>query len=223
MNAWVPLLQTALWVGLIAVLVFRYHAQLGALISALQKRIEGGSSLKAGPFELGEGAKPQSVAAQKERLSDESSTTGTQVLAAPRRTISKSRYLLAEDLVMRKLQAEFGVPIKRQMALGPDARFDGLFTKKDSAFGVEVKYLSRKPLSKDLVGIFQQAVRYVGNLDLNRFTLILVFVFESEDLMSPDVIRTVQGEASLYGEKVVVRLYAFRDLASEFGLSLDDG
>lgn len=223
MNAWVPLFQTALWVALIVWLVLRYHAQLGALIAAVQKRIEHGSSLKAGPFELGEGAKPESVATQKDRLAEESKTTDASTLAAPARESVKSRYLLAEDLVMRKLQAEFGIPIKRQIALGPDARFDGLFAKQGAGYGIEVKYLNRRGSSKELAEMIQQAVQYVAGLGFARFTLILVFVFETEDLMSPEVLRTVQSEVSRHGEKVVARFYAFRDLASEFGLSLEEG
>src|SRR5436309_3289517 len=47
-----PLIQTALWTGLIAGIVWRFHLAIHGLLTALQKRVETGSTLKAGPFEL---------------------------------------------------------------------------------------------------------------------------------------------------------------------------
>jgi len=40
--------------------------------------------------------------------------------------------------------------------------------------------------------------------------------------MSPAIIQGIQNESALLGEKVLVRFYAFVDLA-ESGISLDEG
>ena len=54
MDTFVPLFQTALWVGLILFAVLRFRRQLDEMIEVVETRIEKGAPLKAGPFELGE-------------------------------------------------------------------------------------------------------------------------------------------------------------------------
>lgn len=50
----VPLFQTSLWVALIVGTGIVLRKRIGPLLTALTKRVEGGSSFKAGPFEVGE-------------------------------------------------------------------------------------------------------------------------------------------------------------------------
>ncbi len=57
MAAWVPLLQTLAWVALIIAGAKRFDVQIQTLVDAIQRRIISGSSVKAGPFELGEDVK----------------------------------------------------------------------------------------------------------------------------------------------------------------------
>lgn len=57
MNAWVPLLQTLSWIGLIVFSAHRFSAHLERLFEAIRKRIQSGSSFKAGPIELGKDLK----------------------------------------------------------------------------------------------------------------------------------------------------------------------
>jgi hypothetical protein len=54
MNYWIPLLQTLCWIALIVWLVCHFNREVGAILASVQKRIDRGSSIKAGPFELGE-------------------------------------------------------------------------------------------------------------------------------------------------------------------------
>lgn len=54
LSPYVPLWQTLTWVVLIVVLVFVFRRRLGQLVDAVRARIEKGSSVKAGPFELGD-------------------------------------------------------------------------------------------------------------------------------------------------------------------------
>ncbi len=53
-GAFVPLFQTGLWVLLIVGVGVALRKHVSPMIDALRKRIERGSSVKAGPFELGE-------------------------------------------------------------------------------------------------------------------------------------------------------------------------
>lgn len=54
MEAYVPLLQTLTWVLLILLGAWKYSDHLARTIQVIQRRIEHGSSFKAGPLELGE-------------------------------------------------------------------------------------------------------------------------------------------------------------------------
>lgn len=53
----VPLAQTLVWIGLLCFVAWRYKSHIASILSAIQKRIERGSSFKAGPLELGEDLK----------------------------------------------------------------------------------------------------------------------------------------------------------------------
>jgi len=54
LKDWVPLFQTLSWIGLIAFMVFKFASKLESLLEIVLNRVKSGSSLKAGPVELGE-------------------------------------------------------------------------------------------------------------------------------------------------------------------------
>jgi hypothetical protein len=146
-----PLIQTILWVSLIAVVLWQFYAPIYGLLVALQKRVEAGSSIKAGPFELTEQLKPLDSAKQKEKAASEvaealqTSVDPGSVTAsvATIRTAAnvQARYFLAEDLVLRAIQAEYGATISRQVTAGSDPGFDGAFVTNGRLNIVEVKYI----------------------------------------------------------------------------------
>lgn len=150
MDGLFPLLQTVLWVGLIVGLAWRYHQHSQGILSAVQKRIETGSGVKAGWLEIQAPVLPQDAQQQVARIDQEvAEIVGEESAAiAPitstadensKRSI-KSRYLTAEDLAFREIQSEFGVPVSRQVRIGPN-RLDGFFTSAGSGYAVEVKYV----------------------------------------------------------------------------------
>jgi len=51
MEKWAPVIETGLGVGLVVWLALRYHKPIHGILAALQKRIESGSAVKAGPIE----------------------------------------------------------------------------------------------------------------------------------------------------------------------------
>ena len=53
MEAWIPLLESLVWIGLILYLISRFAIQLQSLFEAIRERVAAGSSFKAGPVELG--------------------------------------------------------------------------------------------------------------------------------------------------------------------------
>jgi hypothetical protein len=54
LSEYVPLFQTLLWIVLIGVTMKMFYRECRGLLEAVRKRVERGSSLKAGPVELGE-------------------------------------------------------------------------------------------------------------------------------------------------------------------------
>jgi hypothetical protein len=68
LEHWGPLLQTVLWVLLITVILWRYHDPIHGILTALQKRIESGSTVKIGQIEL---IQPQTAQQQTEKLTTE--------------------------------------------------------------------------------------------------------------------------------------------------------
>ena len=150
-----PLLQTLLWVGLVAGIVIRFHKPIHGLLSALQRRIEAGSTIEAGPFKLGSDVKPTPPAQQRARSETELAQIvneqlfepvppGTPALAAPaEQTKLRNRFFQAEELAMRAIQTEFNAPINRQISIGNGLEADGAFVRNDELHLVEVKFIVR--------------------------------------------------------------------------------
>jgi hypothetical protein len=70
MEHWGSLVQTVLWVGLIGGAIIWAHKPLHGILTALQKRIEAGSEIAAGPFSLKD-LKPQPAEQQVEKAKAE--------------------------------------------------------------------------------------------------------------------------------------------------------
>ena len=57
LQPYIPLFQSLVWPIFIALLLLVFRKQAGAIVKAIRHRIERGSSVKAGPFEIGEDLK----------------------------------------------------------------------------------------------------------------------------------------------------------------------
>lgn len=227
-----PLIQTVLWVGLIAGIVWRFHSPIYGLLVALQKRIEGGSSVKAGPFEISDQLKPQDPIAQKEKAAGEvqevlqgqdlhveagqaASPVATQV---GRAALIQSRYFQAEDLVLRSLQAEYGVPVSRQVTAGRDSGFDGLFLANGRTNVVEVKYVAGRGRSPAVKASIQKLTAAIREYGWDNSQIILALIFENSD----DVryVREMLSTAfSGNAVPVVVRVFTMDQLREQFGVA----
>lgn len=62
---WVPLFQTLTWAGLILLLLGLFWKRFALLVEIVIRRIEAGSSFKAGPVEVGA---PPSVKATSDQI-----------------------------------------------------------------------------------------------------------------------------------------------------------
>ncbi|MDP2450135.1 MAG: hypothetical protein Q8M93_01580 [Polaromonas sp.] len=229
-----PLIQTVLWVGLIAGIVWRFHSPIYGLLVALQKRIEDGSSVKAGPFEISDQIKPQDPIAQKEKAAGEvqevlqgqdlqvelGQALSPVATESGRAAVMQSRYFQAEDLVLRSLQAEYGVPVNRQVTAGRDGGFDGLFLANGRTNVVEVKYFAgrgRSPAVRMSVQRLTAAIREYG---WENTQIILALVFENaEDVKS--VREMLSSAFSGNDVPVVLRVFTMDQLREQFGVAND--
>lgn len=224
----IPLFQTSIWVGLIVWLVTRYHNQVCAVLTAVQERIARGSSVKAGPFELGEDMRPQNVPEQNKRIDEElqqieatsaqNSQTSQPMIAAASDSKLKQTYFLAEDLVMRELQSEFGVMVNRSVGF-QDFGLDGIFAKEGAGFGIEVKYIKSGSRIEHLEQIIVKTATFTRRLHWSRFTFILALVCEQDGIISTSDLERLQELATKSGLPLMTRVYTMSDLTSKFGLT----
>ena len=59
MKEWIPFLQSIVWPVFIAILLYRFRSQFEAILNAIKRRIEEGSSVGVGPGGITLGAAPQ--------------------------------------------------------------------------------------------------------------------------------------------------------------------
>ncbi len=223
-----PLLQTLLWVLLIGGIVLRFHTPIHGLLTALQKRIESGSNIKAGPFELSEQLRPQDPSKQREKAEIEVQEVlldaapvqagGPQLTPTTPAQI-QARYFQVEDLALRAIQAEHGVTISRQVTAGPaDMGFDGVFTSNGRIHIVEVKYarsLNSLPKFKQTIERLNSTIVSYG---WKNAQIILAVVFED----SIDVTKAQEMLAkvsSVSQVPLVVKCYTYAELNWKFGVS----
>jgi hypothetical protein len=222
----VPLIQTILWVSLILFLVLWLNKPIRQLLAAVRQRVETGSAVKAGWFELSE-LRTQPVeqqllrtkedAAEVARSTQENSEKDHGENAAPLKT---SNILLAEDLALRALQADLGVPFNRQISLGPDTGVDAAFARNGKLNLIEVKFFpgpAEPRLVREALDRLSASVKALhwGNV---QFIAILVFQHR-EDVYLP----AVGFNDALRGMDIPVEIktYALSELMSRFGV--EDG
>ena len=220
-----PLIQTVLWVGLIAGIVWRFHAPIYGLLVALQRRIEAGSNVKAGPFEITDQLRPQDPNAQREKaaaeikeaISDQPPVaTGADMLGKATTSIH-DRYFQAEDLALRAMQSEYGVPMHRQVTAGRDSGFDGVFSSGGKTNVVEVKYIASKGKSPRMRESIHRLTKIIQQYAWQNAQIILVLVFESqEDVKNQKEILSIGFSENAV--PVVVRVFTMAQLEAQFGV-----
>jgi len=231
MDAWIPFFQTLLWILLIVGILWKFHAQAVALLGAIKTRIEKGSSVKAGPFELGQqDLRPQEPDQQKKLLDDKvkeaqqedakPSSAHAQLLSKLTDSDFRSRVLFAEELVMRELQTEFDVVINRQVSVGRDFGLDGIFAKGNGGFGIQVKYVRRGLQREQLKQVVYGVHNFAESKGWKRFTVILVVVFDGDDSQFQKQQEVLNSAFSEFQGFALWRLYSLKKLAEKYDLSL---
>ena len=215
MDAWASLLSTLAWIGLILWILHRYNSQVGLIVNALTKRIESGSPVKFGGVEIGSGT-PMTSEAQVEKLEQDAREI-SEVADQPAPTSQIiDEYLQVEDLALRKLQADFGSNIVRQVSVA-GVNFDGMMKWGGALHGIEVKLIKEK--SSSIAPILKSVKSITSRLTENgepTAGLILVVVFENE-LTRTNWRPRLSEMANKTSYPMVLQLYTMTELKSTFG------
>ena len=161
MKPWIPLFQTLCWIILIVWLLHRFKAEVAALVGAVQKRIERGSSLKAGPFELGEldipPSKPNAAAgppSEAQQPPPSAKIPGVQHGVDPQHTfLLRSSWHGLKILKACKWASQGNRLLKlRELAnVGSPMAYDYAFGFLVAAFSADLAILSANPQSGHIV------------------------------------------------------------------------
>jgi hypothetical protein len=223
MEPWFSLAETVLWVGLIACIVWRFHKPIHGLLVAIQQRIEEGSAVKAGPFEISEILNTVAPGDQKQKLASELvEEPQDQELPPPpalEQTLKAvpSLSFQAEDLGLRAIQAEYGRPIIRQISSGGDYSFDGAFNIGGELHILEVKYIRSLSSIPRLRGSLEKLAGAISQRKWSSVRVILVAVFE-RDRDIPEADRQLLDVVKGLGIPFIVRPFSMEQLQLQFGL-----
>jgi hypothetical protein len=224
MEHWGPLIQTVLWVGLIGSALWFFYKPLYGLLSAIQKRIEAGSGVKAGPFEISEQLKPQDTTKQREKIEfelietlDDAQLAGIREAVPPQiKDAIQANYFQAEDLALRAIQADYGATINRQVTAGADMGFDGAFVVNGRLNIVEVKFVRRPVSPAKVEADLDRISGAISRYGWRNVQIILAFVFENpEDLASAERLQRIAQQSTL---PTTIRAYSLAQLQAQFGV-----
>jgi len=136
------------------------------------------------------------------------------------RNILISRVLIAEDLVLRELSADYGVDIRRQMGLGRDIGVDGMFVKDGEAFGIEVKLFPNSKNVRNIVGSLRHVHEHISRLGWKKFNLILAAVIDDAEAENVNRVKEQIDKAIRdLDMSLDIRYFHFSELTKKYGAS----
>ena len=134
------------------------------------------------------------------------------------KTIStRHAYVLAEELAFREIESEFGVSVHRQVAIGRDHGFDGIFLQRGKPMVIEIKYTKR-----------QEHIRMIWQKEIERFARIaktmepepsFLFVVVADGLKKEVDIDSLMKIAENANIPVGIRFYDFDELKEKYGFT----
>lgn len=131
----------------------------------------------------------------------------------------RQRLVIAEELVMRELQSEFGVSVNRQVAFGDrDPVFDGMFVKGGEAFFVEVKLVMSEGISDRLWNSLNRLRNYVSHVHWKRARCVFAIVVGDSAQQAAIEETFARDIEARYPNFAILRVYAYEELSRKYGL-----
>jgi hypothetical protein len=130
----------------------------------------------------------------------------------------RARYYIAENLAMQELEAQLGIPIKRNIAYA-DWGFDGLFVKDSRPVIVEIKLLTTRSWRNSMNKVLAS---FSSSKNGIRPTPSFVFVGVTDDMSSEESGQVATELAKGFREAgldVEIRLFDFRVLRTKYGVA----
>jgi len=233
LTSYVPLMQSLVWPGFLLIIGLIYRKQISACITALLKRIEGGSRLKLGPVEVGAPTPREQARKLQEEVAE---SRRDEVKDGKTKEPPDSRSIVvAEDLVMKKLTGDLGVDIRREVRTkGPNPFiFDGATQFERKFIGIETKYIRNKgsldAIVKSSLDSINACYMSLSKDSRELFTILFVVVLDkdypldSDDTLdrediTRDVTERLSDTINSYEFPVELRVYPILELEEEFGM-----
>jgi hypothetical protein len=134
--------------------------------------------------------------------------------------ISRAEYLLVEDLALRAIEAELGVPLKRHVFVADPfvgrVEFDAVADTGDRVIFIEVKYLNHPKVRLDVISRFVERLNLLPKGRLGtRNAAILAFVTKVP--LDADPAPRVKDMVAASSVPVEIRILDYRKLLDKFG------
>lgn len=137
------------------------------------------------------------------------------------RRSTQATYMLAEELIFRKLSKEFSSEIQREVKLGGRYIFDGIVRDKGVTTVIEVKFLRHSltvwQLRETLLRIHETAKLLPGEQATN-FRVLLAIASDEGTLNQQRIAAQIDKYRSEFPFPIEVRFYNLADLEREFNI-----
>ena len=137
----------------------------------------------------------------------------------------RNRYMLAENLIIDRLSAEFRMPAQRELALrkqfGTGYLFDAIFEDKRGPIIVEIKFLPEKSYTRRLRETLKKMEHAVSSLPdiMRRNTrVLLVFAHERPNEEVAMIKKELNEMVRTLSVPIEIRMYNLKELITEAGI-----
>ena len=222
----VPLFQTLLWLLFSSILIWYYRNELTQLINAIINRIISGSEIETPWFKL-KGLQTQTPEQQAKKAERDFAEVNEPEIAiqptTPTRTevtpeVLRAKSFQAEDLALRAIQAEYGVPISRQLQAGQNLPLDGVFVKEGTAYIVEVKYSRGSYATGRVQMLLSHMLAGITKFHWRNVKLLLAVVYDDTVDLEKEQTRLAEAVKDSVVD-VEIRCFSFKHLAAKFGIA----
>lgn len=143
------------------------------------------------------------------------------------RRSTQASYMLAEELIFRKLSKEFSSEIQREVKLGSLGGryiFDGIVREKGTTTVIEVKFLRNAMMSsmqlRDTLSRIQDSAKLLPNEQTANFRVLLALASDESNASQERVAAQIDRYRSEFAFPIEVRFYNLAELEREFSVGV---